>query len=294
VLTGGETPRVLATHDPLPAGADVRVRIADGDGGTDEGALRVAPAPPNAAPQLRADAVETPFGVPVELPLTATDPDGERLDVEVVEPPARGRVFARATASGTTLTYVPDEDASGDDRVVLRASDGTSASAPVTVPIAVGGPAQPPAPPAPQPAEDAAPDRAVPAPPAPGGTPPPSDAPAGAIEDAVVQPADVLVLPAARRCVSRRRFTVTVRRPAGLAPHRRIQVAVNGKVVRTLRRLSTKSKTGIDLRGLPRGSVTVRLRLTLASGRVVTTQRTYRTCAGKPKTKPTRTDRRTK
>jgi hypothetical protein len=86
--------------------------------------------------------------------------------------------------------------------------------------------------------------------------------------------------PASRRCVSRRRFTIHIR-----APHMKVlsaDVRVNGRRVRVVRGRKTL-RAVVDLRGLPRGRYTVSIRLTLADGRKLTSQRRYRTCAGTPR-----------
>ncbi len=60
---------------------------------------------------------------------------------------------------------------------------------------------------------------------------------------------------------------------------RRVTIFVNGRRVKTV----TGSRIGlpIDLRGLPKGTVRVRLRVELTDGRVATDTRRYRTCATK-------------
>jgi hypothetical protein len=60
---------------------------------------------------------------------------------------------------------------------------------------------------------------------------------------------------------------------------KRVTIFVNGRRVKSV----TGSRIGlpIDLRGLPKGKVKVRLRVELVDGRVATDTRTYRTCATK-------------
>ncbi len=89
--------------------------------------------------------------------------------------------------------------------------------------------------------------------------------PAGAAGD--------LGLPPATRCASRRRFLI--RLPTRL---RSATVTVNGKRVRTLQ--GRRLRALVDLRGLPKGTVRVRVTGTTAAGRRVTQERVYRTCAG--------------
>jgi ABC-2 type transport system ATP-binding protein len=82
-------------------------------------------------------------------------------------------------------------------------------------------------------------------------------------------------LPANRRCVSRRRFTIRLRR--GL---RSVRVTVDGRRVRVVRR-GGRSRARIDLRGLPRGTVRVMVTGRTRTGRTVRSARTYRTCTSR-------------
>ena len=83
-----------------------------------------------------------------------------------------------------------------------------------------------------------------------------------------------LGLPSARSCISRRRFRVRVRAPRGqrLAG---VTVYVNGK----RRAVASSRRPLVDLRGLPKGRVRVRLAAVTASGRHLHQTRLYRTCA---------------
>jgi hypothetical protein len=82
----------------------------------------------------------------------------------------------------------------------------------------------------------------------------------------------VLGLPSTRRCVSRRRFTIRLRG----RQLRSARVYVNGRRVRVLR--GRRLRARIDLRGLPKGTVTVRIRAVTRSGRRLSATRRYRTC----------------
>lgn len=84
-------------------------------------------------------------------------------------------------------------------------------------------------------------------------------------------PAD-LGLPSARACASRRRFAIRLPRSV-----RRATVRVNGRIVRTVRG-ARRLRSVVDLRGLPRGIVRVRVDGRTAAGRRVVQERTYRTC----------------
>ena len=83
-----------------------------------------------------------------------------------------------------------------------------------------------------------------------------------------------LGLPSARRCVSRRSFSIRLRpRRERL---RSAQVSVNGKRVKVLR--GRRLRARIDLRGLPKGEVVVKIVARTARGKTVREQRRYRTC----------------
>jgi hypothetical protein len=84
-----------------------------------------------------------------------------------------------------------------------------------------------------------------------------------------------------RRCASRRHFRIRLRLPRGVrrADVRRATVRVGRGRARVLR--GKRLTTPVDLRGLPAGRVTVRVRLTLKDGRTVSDTRRYRTCAAR-------------
>jgi hypothetical protein len=100
--------------------------------------------------------------------------------------------------------------------------------------------------------------------------------PLGAVPTSVE--ASALGLPAARKCVSRRRFALRVRAPKGVKL-RSVRVYVNGR--RAATRRGKQLRVPISLRGLPRGKVRVRIVATTTKGRRITVRRTYRTCTAK-------------
>jgi hypothetical protein len=84
-----------------------------------------------------------------------------------------------------------------------------------------------------------------------------------------------LGLPGSGRCVSRRNFRIRLRQP----PRSRLasaKVFVNGRRVKVVRGARTTAR--IDLRGLPKGTVTVRVIARTKTGRTITETRRYRTC----------------
>jgi Ca2+-binding RTX toxin-like protein len=108
--------------------------------------------------------------------------------------------------------------------------------------------------------------------------PPPPPPPAPVVTPPPPTVAELVSLPSARRCASRRKFTVRVR-SAIRGTVKRVTIFLNGRRVKSV----SGSRVGlpIDLRGLPKGKVKVRLRVELTDGRVATDTRTYRTCATK-------------
>ncbi len=92
----------------------------------------------------------------------------------------------------------------------------------------------------------------------------------------------LVVLPSSGGCVSRRKFRIRLRRPKGVVIVK-ATVSVNGKQVKVVkgRRLSAP----VDLRGLPKGHVTVEIALQTKAGQTITGERRYETCAPKIRSK---------
>ena len=109
----------------------------------------------------------------------------------------------------------------------------------------------------------------------------PAQAPAQPGQPAAPTPAAGGVLGTqARSCVSRRSFKIRLRN-RGHKVHK-ATVIVNGKRVKVLRGKRLTSR--VNLRGLPKGRFKVRITVTLADGRKVSSTRSYRTCAKRPST----------
>src|SRR3954452_14548840 len=85
-------------------------------------------------------------------------------------------------------------------------------------------------------------------------------------------------LPSRRSCSSRRTFSIHLRRRFKSAV-----VTVNGK--RTVVRAGKRLKSRIDLRGLPKGRVTVKVVARTRAGRRLVAQRTYHTCVPKKRSR---------
>lgn len=100
----------------------------------------------------------------------------------------------------------------------------------------------------------------------------------GVAASATLPLASVATLPSAKRCVSRRALRIRLKAPKGT----RIafaRIEVPGRAPKTVRGKALSAP--VNLRGLPKGRFTVRLRITLLDGRVVKGSRTFRTCAAK-------------
>lgn len=99
------------------------------------------------APVARGQAVVTVENQPVDVTLTAEDPDGiegidfNGLDVltyRVISPPRFGSLAVVSSDNAeTTLRYTPDPDAFGEDRFAFVANDGVDDSEPAEVAIEV-------------------------------------------------------------------------------------------------------------------------------------------------------------
>jgi hypothetical protein len=102
--------------------------------------------------------------------------------------------------------------------------------------------------------------------------PPPASTPTPSPRD----PGELIRLPANGRCVSSRHIRIRIRHVAGLKLAA-VAVYLNDKPVKVYkgRRLTAR----IDLRGLPRGVVRVRIEAATTDGRVIRDTRRYRTCA---------------
>lgn len=105
-----------------------------------------------------------------------------------------------------------------------------------------------------------------------------SDAPAAPPPASASTPAPP---PPAKRCVSRRKFAIHVRRPGGM-DFESVQITVNRKTMVKLTGLKArKIKASVNLRGLPKGKVVVKIVAVTTTGRPAVSTRTYRTCAAK-------------
>ena len=119
-----------------------------------------------------------------------------------------------------------------------------------------------------------------PPPPGPGPAPfvlPPGNPPPGTVVP--VKASRIALLPKGRRCGSRRRFRIRLRRPPAGVTVTEARVLVNGRRVKVVK--GARLTAPVDLRGLPKGRTVVTIRITLADGRVLRGRRVYHPCATK-------------
>ena len=89
-----------------------------------------------------------------------------------------------------------------------------------------------------------------------------------------------LGLPGAKACVSRRRFTIRLKAPKGTSV-KSATISINGKVKARVK--GGRTRAPVNLRGLPKGRVKVKVVVRASNGRTYVSTRTYRTCAAKAK-----------
>ncbi len=96
----------------------------------------------------------------------------------------------------------------------------------------------------------------------------------------------VVSLPNSRKCLSARKFLIHIR-DAKYDPFKSVVVTLRGHKLAVVHRGSTYIAT-VNLRGLPRGAFTVKIKGTTVRGNVVSGSRRYHTCAKKKAPKKTK------
>jgi hypothetical protein len=93
-----------------------------------------------------------------------------------------------------------------------------------------------------------------------------------------ISAASAFTFPSSKACVSRRKFTIRIRKLRGIT-FVSATVIVNGKHVTTVNR--SRITAPVNLTGLPKGRFTVSITAKTSDGRKVTGKRRYHTCAAK-------------
>jgi hypothetical protein len=92
---------------------------------------------------------------------------------------------------------------------------------------------------------------------------------------------EAVSLPSAKKCFSGRKFEIHIH-AAKYDPFKSVVVTVRGKKLKVAHHGSTYVAT-VNLKGLPPGAFTVRIKATTYRGNRLSGSRTYHTCAKKPK-----------
>jgi hypothetical protein len=88
-----------------------------------------------------------------------------------------------------------------------------------------------------------------------------------------------VTLPSAKRCLSRREFKIHLRDPAD-DPLERVTIIFGGHRL-AIERQHNRIAAAVNLRGLPKGSFTVKIRAITVLGHVLSGKRTYHTCVSR-------------
>ena len=127
---------VLYTPEPNYNGGDsFTYTIADGNGGSDSASVALTVTPVNDPPVAEDSSAQVAQDTPEDIPLHASDIDGDPLTYDIVDEPQHGTL----TGSGSIRTYTPDLRYNGPDSFTFQANDGAAASNVATVSITVTG-----------------------------------------------------------------------------------------------------------------------------------------------------------
>ncbi len=235
------------------------------------GSVPVDFVPAHADPTCTVPALSTTPGTRTDFEIPCADADGDAMTVDVLDLGGGGWRWAqhgdleirRIKDGKFRFAYIPDPGFTGTDTFRIRARDGFDVGA--TQPVSI---------------DVRAASTVVPTP-APTASPTPSVvSPLPVVKPPALLASDIVSLPSAKRCVSRRRFRIRLRAPKG------VQLASAEVFVGKKRVKAVKGKrltAPIDLRGLPKGRFTVKVVAKAADGRTVTETRRYRTCAPRKK-----------
>ena len=130
----GTAPNVVYTANASFSGTDsFQFRVSDGQMDSAAARVTVQVVQPNRPPVANALSFSVAAGVPVNVTLTGSDPEGMPLTYEIVTLPAHGTL----TGPAPTLTFTANAAFSGADSFQYRVKDGSQYSAVATVSITV-------------------------------------------------------------------------------------------------------------------------------------------------------------
>jgi hypothetical protein len=95
-------------------------KVADGFDESDPVSVTIQVSRQNRAPKSEDQSVQATAEIPLLIPLSGSDPDGDSIESVILKGPASGLVYGR----GTNLTYVPGPGASGFDSFTYKLWDG--------------------------------------------------------------------------------------------------------------------------------------------------------------------------
>ena len=137
-VTVGVAPRLVTIQPPAAPGTyRVNYIVVDPDGLTATATIIVTvQSPPNQPPVAMADAVDTPYGVAVTIPVLSndTDPDGGRLTITEIGPVSPSGIATLATAG---IRYAPAPGFAGTATFTYTISDPAGATSTATVVVNV-------------------------------------------------------------------------------------------------------------------------------------------------------------
>ena len=132
----GTAPNLTYNPDAGYSGSD-SITFTANDGALDSNAatltLTIKPSSTNQPPQANDQAIVTDEDTPVDITLSAIDPEGDALTYTVVSGPNKGQLSQAAPG----LVYTPDANFSGVDSFNYQASDGQANGNIATVSITV-------------------------------------------------------------------------------------------------------------------------------------------------------------
>ncbi|MBI2089680.1 MAG: tandem-95 repeat protein [Deltaproteobacteria bacterium] len=129
----GAAPNLTYTPDANFNGSDsFTFKANDGTADSNVATVSIAVNPINDPPVAASQSITTPEDTPINVTLSATDPDSGALTFSIVSGPAHGTL-----ASNGALVYTPSPNYNGPDSFTFKANDGAADSNVATVSITV-------------------------------------------------------------------------------------------------------------------------------------------------------------